>query len=116
MFEEIFTRFHEKNREIKVIGVWGKDGLELEKKYFSVAEGIDLDFTGAELADVISKIEGIKIAPQNYVVKLCFKDYLLIVYSLTPDFFLVLLTGKDVIIGRLNFYLDLYKNKLISIL
>lgn len=116
MFEEIFSKFQEKNRDIKVIGVWGKDGLELEKKYFSVAEGIDLEFTGAELADVISKIEGIKIAPHNYLIKLCFKEYLLIVYSLTPDFFMVMLTGKDVIIGKLNFYLELYRNKLISIL
>ena len=116
MFEEIFTQFYDKNREIKVIGVWGKDGLELEKKYFSIAEGIDLDFTGAELADVISKIEGIKIAPQNYVIKLSFTDYLLIVFSLTPEFFLVILTEKDVVLGKLNFYLNLYKNRLISIL
>lgn len=116
MFEEIFSKFHEKNREIKVIGVWGKDGLELEKKYFSVAEGIDLDFTGAELADVISKIEKIKVAPQNYLIKLCFKEYLLIVYSLTPEFFMVMLTGTDLIVGKLSFYLDLFRNKLISIL
>lgn len=116
MFEEIFTKFHDKNREIKVIGVWGKDGLELEKKYFSVAEGIDLDFTGAELADVISKIEGIKIAPQNYFVKLSFKDFMLIVFSLTPDFFMVILSEKDIILGKLNFYLNLHKNRLISML
>jgi predicted regulator of Ras-like GTPase activity (Roadblock/LC7/MglB family) len=116
VFEDIFTKFHDKNREIKVIGVWGKDGLELEKKYFSVAEGIDLDFTGAELADVISKIEGIKIAPHNYVVKLNFNDYLIVVFSLTPDFFLVAVTDKNIILGKLNFYLNLYKNKLISIL
>lgn len=116
MFEEIFTRFHAKNKEIRVMGVWGKDGLELEKKYFSVAEGIDLDFTGAELADVISKIEGIKIAPQQYVIKLNLKDFLIIVYSLTPEFFLVILADKNILMGKLNFYLELYKNKMISIL
>lgn len=116
MFEEIFMKFHDKNKEIKVIGVWGKDGLELEKKYFSVAEGIDLDFTGAELADVIAKIEGIKIAPSNYVIKLSFEGYLLIVFSLTPDFFLVAVTEKDIIMGKLNFYMNLYKKKLIAIL
>ncbi len=116
MFDEIFTKFYDKNREIKVIGVWGKDGLELEKKFFSTADGIDLDFTGAELADVISKIEGIKIAPQNYAIKLSFKDFLLVVYSLTPDFFLVILAEKNMIVGRLSFYIEMYKNKLISIL
>ena len=35
MFEDIFSAIQEKNPEIKCIGVWGKDGLELERSTFS---------------------------------------------------------------------------------
>ncbi len=114
MFEDIFSTFQSKNKEIRVMGVWGKDGLELEKKYFSVTEGVDLDFTGAELADVISKIESIKNAPKNYLIKLAFKEYYIFVYSLTPDFFLVILAEPNIITGKLNFYVELNKNTIIS--
>lgn len=114
MFEDIFEKFYEKNREIKVIGVWGKDGLELEKKFYSSIEGVDLDLTGAELADVISKVEGIKLSPTKYIFHLDLDKYWLVIYSLTPEFFLVVVSGKTIIKGKLNFYLEFYKNKLIS--
>ncbi len=116
MFEEIFSRLHEKNREIKIMGVWGKDGLELEKKYFSQMAGIDLELAGAELADIISKLDGLKLAPDKYFIKLHFHGYLLLIFSLTPDYFLVMVTEEAIISGKLNFYFDLYKTNLISAL
>lgn len=116
MFEEIFSRLHEKNREIMIMGVWGKDGLELEKKYFSQIAGIDLELAGAELADIISKLDSLKLAPEKYFIKLNFHGYSLLIFSLTPEYFLVVVTEKAIISGKLNFYLDLYKSNLISAL
>lgn len=116
MFEEIFSKLHEKNREIKIMGVWGKDGLELEKKYFSQMAGIDLELAGAELADIISKLDSLKLAPEKYFIKLHFHGYFLLIFSLTPEYFLVVVTEEAIISGRLNFYLDLYKSSLISAL
>lgn len=115
MFENIFTDFFTKNKEVIVIGVWGKDGLELEKKHFSEIN-FDLDFTGAEMADIISKIDGIKISPVSFFIKLIIRDYFLIIYSLTPDYFLIILTDRNIIQGKLNFYIDIFKDKLISVL
>lgn len=114
MFEEVFSRLQEKNREIMIMGVWGKDGLELEKKYFSQIASIDLELAGAELADIISKLDSLKLAPEKYFIKLHFHGYSLLIFSLTPDYFLVVVTDKAIISGKLNFYLDLYKNNLIS--
>ncbi len=100
-----------------MVGVWGKDGLVLEKKHFAQSEGLDMDFTGAELADVIARIDKIKISPQRYTLQFNLNnDFRLIVYSLTPDFFLIVLADKSIITGRLNFYFDLYRNKLIAAL
>lgn len=116
MFEQIFRKLHEKNNEILIVGVWGKDGLELEKKYFSDISGIDLELAGAELADIISKLDKLRIAPEGYFIRLHFHGYSLLIFSLTPDFFLVVVTEKAIIPGKLHFYLDLYKSKLISAL
>lgn len=114
MFEEVFNTFHEKNEGIKAIGVWGKDGLELEKKYFSDLGDVDLEFSGAELADIISKLDNTRTSPRQFFMKLNFHNYHLRLFSLTSDYFLIILSERDVIDGKLKFYLDLYKDRLVS--
>lgn len=116
MFENIFTSFYAKNNEIKLMGVWGKDGLELEKTIFHELAGIDLDLTGAELADIISKLEGMKLSPEKYYIKLNYHGYLLLIFSLTADFFLMVVADPGIIAGKLTFYVNLYKEKLLSAL
>ena len=118
MFEEIFKTFYEKNKEIKAIGVWGKDGLELEKKYFSHSRDIDVDLelSGAEIADIIARLDNTKISPRFFIIKLSLKNYLVIIVSLTSDYFLMILSEPGIIEGKLNFYLNLYKNQLIAAL
>ncbi len=114
MFDEIFNQLHGKNKEIKLMGVWGKDGLELEKKFFSEIDNLDLDFAGAELADIISKIENMKLSPEQYYLKLNVGRYVLLLFSLTNDFYFIMLTDQTVIPGKLNFFFNLYKNKMIA--
>jgi hypothetical protein len=116
LFEEVFIKLQDKNNEIKLMGVWGKDGLELEKKYFTDVTGVDLELAGAELADVISKLEGMRISPDRYLLKLHIHGFYLFVFSLTPDFFLMILCDPAVIQSKLKFYLDLYKEQLVSAL
>lgn len=120
MFEDIFARFYDKNRDIKVIGVWGKDGLVLERKAFSQFEdhhqNIDLDFSGAELADIISKLDNTKTSSGDFSIKLNFHGYFLLLYSLTGDYFLMIITEENLIEGKLKFYINLYKEQLISAL
>jgi len=116
LFEQLFSELQIKVKEMEVIGVWGKDGLELEKQKFSELE-IDLDFTGAEMADIISKIDNAtKISPDKFFISLGVENHQLLIYSLTPDYFLIILANSDIIIGKLSFYLQLYKEKIIAIL
>jgi len=120
VFEEIFSQFQKKNNGIKAIGVWGKDGLELEKKYFPESgqfpANLDLDFSGAELADIISKLSNTRLSPGVFFFKLQYHNDLLLIFSLTHDYFLLILTNKDIIEGKLKFYFSIYKDKLISAL
>ena len=96
------------------MGVWGKDGLELEKKYFTDVTGVDLELAGAELADVIAKLENMRISPDRYLLKLHIRGFYLFVFSLTPEFFLMILCESTVIQSKLKFYLDLYKGQIIT--
>ncbi|HLP48039.1 MAG TPA: hypothetical protein VK469_19000 [Candidatus Kapabacteria bacterium] len=116
MFEDTFCKLQEKNTEIKMIGVWGKDGLELERKYFSGTFEINMELAGAEMADIISKLDTLKLSLEKYFIKLLFHGYFLIIYSLTPEYFLMLITDSSIIPGKLNFYFDLYKQELIATL
>lgn len=120
MFEDTFSQLYEKNRGIKVIGVWGKDGLELEKRIYTnpmeISRVIDLEFSGAELADIITKLDRTKAASGNFMIKLNYHNHTLNIRSLTKDYFLILLTGEDFIEGKFKFYLDLNKERLTSAL
>lgn len=114
MFEDAFVKIQEKNPEIKMLGVWGKDGLELDKKFFDNPGDLDMELAGAELADVIAKLESIRLSPEQYFIKLDFHGLLLQINSLTPEYFLMILSTPEIITGKLKFYIDLYKDQLIA--
>lgn len=114
MFEQFFNKIQEKNKAIKVIGVWGKDGLELERAFYTEINEIDLEFSGAEVADIISKLDKTRISPETFYLKLDFYNHHLRIFSLTQDFFLMVISKEPIIDAKLNFYLNLYKDKLIA--
>jgi hypothetical protein len=116
LFEDTFCKLQEKNNEIKMVGVWGKDGLELERKYFSGIIDINMDLAGAEMADIISKLDNLKLSMEKYFIKLLFHGYFLIIFSLTPEYFLMMITESSIIPGKLNFYFELYKHELVGTL
>ena len=113
MFEEIFVKFHEWNKEIKIIGVWGKDGLGLEEKRFGESD-LDLELIGAEIADIITKVDLTRTQPQAYALTLDVDSNRLHVFKLTEDFFLIILASPEAFPGRLNFCFNIYKKELLS--
>ena len=115
MFNAVFDDLHRKVPEIRMVGVWGTDGLELEKKVF-VPLKVDLDFLGAEVAEFITKINGIQPTPESVKVKLVVDSGWLYVFRLTPEFFLIMLADPTVLNGRVSFYADLYRSKLEEVL
>ena len=112
MFEDTFGKIQEKNTEIKCIGIWGKDGLELEKKNFADFK-IDIELLGAQLADTLTRFESISHSSLNHSIRVIYPEYILLVFSLTPDYFLVILADRSIIPGKIDFYVKIYKDKFI---
>lgn len=113
MFEDIFNEIQSKNREIKCIGIWGKDGLELERQaYLEFSQ--DVELLGAMLADVLSRFETVTLSALSHMMRINYPDETLIVFSLTNDYFMVVLAEKGIIPGKLDFYIRLHREKMIS--
>ena len=113
MFEEIFNNIQSKNNEIKCIGIWGKDGLELERQTFQEFSQ-DVELLGAMLADVLSRFETITMSALTHMIRINYPDETLMVFSLTKDYFMVVLAERDILPGKLDFYIRIHRDKMIS--
>lgn len=115
MFETIFNDIHQRNPETYLIGIWGRDGLELEKATY-LPSGIDMDLLGAELADVLAKLDHLEMSGADICIEYVSGQFKILVYSLNAGYFLLLVSNRNQITGKLKFYLNLKKNDILSLL
>jgi len=113
LFEEIFNKIQSKNREIKCLGIWGKDGLELERQAYQEFSQ-DVELLGAMLADVLSRFETITMSALTHMIRINYPDETLMVFSLTKDYFVVVLAERGILPGKLDFYIKIHRDKMIS--
>jgi len=113
MFSETFDAISQKMPEIQMIGIWGKDGLELEKKIFK-SLNIELELLGAEIADVVSRIDQIRVNTQNFRVEIKTRSVKLAIFSLNHEYFIFLVGDDSLLFGRCKFYIDLFLDNLKS--
>ncbi len=114
MFEKTFDKIKEKNSSVKIIGIWGKDGLELEKKYYVDKSDPDIDMTGAQIADIMAKLSNLKFVSERSHFTLEGELSTLLIYAVSADYFLIVMSGKDLIMGKLLFFLSLYGEEIIA--
>jgi predicted regulator of Ras-like GTPase activity (Roadblock/LC7/MglB family) len=115
LFEAIFGEIHQRNPETYLIGIWGRDGLELEKSTY-LPSGIDMDLLGAELADVLSKLDHLEVAGADICIEYISGQFKIFLYSLNAGYFLLLVSNKNQITGKLKFFLNLKKDQILSLL
>ena len=115
MFKTIFNEVQARNPEIYLIGIWGKDGLELEKSVYLPPE-TDMDLLGAELADVVGKLDNLEVTHADFHIEYVSGKFKIMVYSLNSGYFLLLVSGLNLISGKLNYYLNLKKDSLLALL
>lgn len=115
MFKEIFDDIHAHNPEVYLIGIWGKDGLELDKAVYLPPEA-DMDLIGAELAEVVGKLDNLDLDRTGFQIEYISGKLKIMVLSLNSGYFLLLVSGKNVISGKLKFYLDLKKDGILALL
>lgn len=115
MFKAIFDDIKGKNPETYLIGIWGKDGLELEKSSY-LPSSIDIDLLGAELADVLAKLDNLEVTSADICIEYMSGQFKIFVYSLNAGYFLLLVSSKSQLTGKLKYYLNLKKNSILSLL
>lgn len=115
MFDKLFDEIKKSNPELLMIGVWGKDGLELERRIWNSLE-LDLELLGAQLADVVAKMDGVRLFSGQYDLEYVTNRLKVLVVSLSPQYFLLAVAGEALISGKLKFYLNLNKKSLLALL
>jgi hypothetical protein len=115
VFKAIFNDIHARNPETYLIGIWGKDGLELEKEVYLPPDA-NMDLIGAELADVVGKLDNLDIDRADFQIEYVSGKFKILVQSLNSGYFLLLVSGKNLISGKLKFYLDMKKDGILALL
>jgi hypothetical protein len=113
LFKTIFHDLIDKNEGIECVGVWGRDGLELEKLICANPE-FNFELFGAEIADIVSKISTISF--DNYTLEYVTERFKTIVFSLKPEYFLLVYGRLDLISGKLKYHVEMNKERLTALL
>jgi len=113
LFSEIFANLAIKNPDIQCIGVWGADGLELEKAIYAPSF-VDVDLLGAQIADVMAKLSS--LTPDWQSMEFCSPQYKAHVFIMTGGFFLIVITSNEQITGKLRYHVNFIRNELIALL
>jgi hypothetical protein len=66
------------------------------------------------LADVLTRFETITQSALNHMMRINYLNESLIVFSLTSDYFMVVLAEKGIIPGKLDFHIKIHRDKIIS--
>jgi hypothetical protein len=109
LFKHIFDQVYGKNRDVLFIGIWGKDGIELEKAIYK-SDFPDTDLLGAEVANIVSKMD------QGYIVEGQKESYRIVAFALNRSYFLLVGIKETGIIGKLKFHISIAKKQIVSLL
>ncbi len=107
MFSETFDALQQKIDEIVYCAVCGKDGLILEQKSYGSTAGIEPELLSAEMAEIAVKNDTLAVTPDRYYSEYELENSVLFVFSLTPEYYLLVLADNSVIRGRLRFHLEM---------
>ncbi len=113
MFKSIFDRMVQENPSIHLVGVWGKDGLEIEKAIYQPSLA-NTELLGAEIADVVSRMECSSVASGPFRFEYRSGNKHILAFSLTSQFFLVVLGDKDLWSGKVALAVDSEREQLLA--
>jgi len=115
MFYDVFEKIKAKNPEVELIGIWGADGLELDKAVFKFSPEINIELLGAELADVFLRLQKVADIDKQYYLEMIFQqEKKLLVVSVDYRYYLLIIASRDLICNKLKFYIELYRQKILE--
>ncbi len=113
MFKDICEKITSNVANIISVGIWGSDGLELENCIIQPNQ-INFELFGAEVADIINKVNSTKEPNNNSLLRINYADKTLIISPVNKEFFYMIFAQNNVIISKLEFYLELCKEDIIA--
>jgi hypothetical protein len=73
-----------------------------------------MDLIGAELAEVVGKLDNLDVDRADFQIEYVSGKFKIMVLSLNSGYFLLLVSGKSLISGKLKFYLDLKRDDILA--
>ena len=117
MFEAIFDKIKDYEENIKMIGVWGIDGLVIDKKEYTDKIDIDYDLIGAEFADIVKRALMVSVENKNELfLNLSGKGCEIMLISLNNEYFLIILSNKKSLKSKIKFLISFYKKEILNLL
>ena len=74
----------------------------------------DIDMTGAQIADIMAKVSNLKFVSEKSHFTLEGKSSTLLIYAISDDYFLIVMSDNDLMMGKLLFYLSIFGNELVE--
>lgn len=113
MFEQYYEKVTRGESGIYMIGIWDKDGLEVDKKVYRNLKKINSEILGAEIADVVSRLSEFKYYTR-YTIKLEYEGFHILVFSMSQDYFLLVVGKSDIISGRIGFHVHRHRDEILK--
>ncbi len=115
MFKELFEKIKTKNPEVEMIGIWGGDGLELDKAVFNLPPEVNTELLGAELADVFLRLQKISEIEKKYFLEMIFnQNRKLVIFSLNYQYYILVIASGDLVTNKLKFYIELFRQNFLD--
>jgi len=117
VFEVIFDKIKDYEENIKMIGVWGIDGLVIEKKEYTDNIEVNYELIGAEFADIVKRALMVSIDNKNELfINLSGKDCEIMLVSLNNEYFLIIFSNKKSLKSKIKFLISFYKKEILNLL
>ncbi len=115
MFSDIFQLIKNRVPEISYIGIWDRDGLEVERILYG-RQQLNTELLGAECADMVSRLAGLSEGRVPGVIEARWQDNTISALPLNQSFFLLVLTGAPALPGKTRFYMQINAPRLAAML
>lgn len=114
MFDDLFERLTKAFPEIRYLGVWGRDGLELTRYEVSGGVSPEIELLGAEMGDMANRLEQSHLDDQSSRLSGRWRGMLVLHTPVNRDYFLLVAADPRLLEGKFRFVMERVRPDLIK--
>jgi len=115
LFNDIFFFLKSRVPEISYIGIWDRDGLEVERVHYD-RHNFNTELLGAECADIVTRLSRASGGKAPGLLEARWQENVITATALKGSFFLLAMTTSPAIAAKTRFYLQSASHKINSLL